>query len=94
MLENIKRTFVKDGKLDGKMVSSVVALLIVLAQEILAIFGIQPAHDLNAIVDLVNTILALLGAMGILGGFTRVKLEDVHTNLSNKIEDKANQQEK
>lgn len=94
MLENIKRTFVKDGKLDGKMVSSVVALLIVLAQEILAIFGIQPTHNLSAIVDLVNTILALLGAMGILGGFTRVKLEDVHTNLSNKIEDKVNQQGK
>lgn len=94
MLENIKRTFVKDGKLDGKMVSSVVALLIVLVQEILAIFGIQPTHNLSAIVDLVNTILALLGAMGILGGFTRVKLEDVHTNLSNKIEDKVNQQGK
>lgn len=78
MLDNIKKSFVQNGKLNGKMLSAVIALLIVIVQEVLAICGIQPKGNIDDIVNLINTVLTLLGAIGVVNEVTNVKVS--HTN--------------
>ncbi|APS41331.1 prophage Lp2 protein 58 [Weissella jogaejeotgali] len=71
-----------DGSYSGKVVAGLVSLLIVLVQQVFAVFGIKFSGDWNAIVAVVNTVLTILGALGVLSGGgvveapTTVKLED------------------
>lgn len=57
-----------DGSYSGKVIAGLVSLLIVLVQQVFAGFGIKFTGDWNAIVAVVNTILTILGALGILSG--------------------------
>lgn len=71
-----------DGSYSGKVVAGLVSLLIVLVQQVFAVFGIKFTGDWNAIVAVVNTALTILGILGVLSGGgvveapTTVKLED------------------
>ena len=60
----------KDGKLNRKTITSLVLLLIVLAQQLCAIFGIKFTGDPSRIMDLVNTLLTIGGILGLVDGVT------------------------
>lgn len=60
----------KDGKLNRKTVTSLVLLLIVLVQQLCAIFNLKFTGDPSRIMDLVNTILTIGGILGLVDGVT------------------------
>lgn len=67
----IKKAFIdKDGKLNRKTVTSLVLLLIVLAQQLCAIFNLKFTGDVGQIMDLVNTLLTIGGILGLVDGVT------------------------
>ena len=57
-----------DGSYSGKVIVGLVSLLIVLVQQLCAAFGIKFTGDWNAIVAVVNTVLTILGTLGVLSG--------------------------
>lgn len=60
----------KDGKLNRKTITSLVLLLIVLVQQLCAIFNLKFTGDPSRIMDLVNTILTIGGILGLVDGVT------------------------
>ena len=68
----------KDGKLNRKTVTSLVLLLIVLVQQLCAIFNLRFTGDPSRIMDLVNTLLTIGGILGLVDGVT-VDTETVKT---------------
>ena len=60
----------KDGKLNRKTITSLVLLLIVLAQQLCAIFNLKFTGDVGQIMDLVNTLLTIGGILGLVDGVT------------------------
>lgn len=62
--------FDKDGKLNRKTVTSLVLLLIVLVQQLCAIFNLRFTGDPSRIMDLVNTLLTIGGILGLVDGVT------------------------
>lgn len=70
-MKKVFKTFLdKDGKLNRKTVTSLVLLLIVLAQQLCAIFNLKFTGDVGQIMDLVNTILTIGGILGLVDGVT------------------------
>ena len=65
-----KALFDKEGKLNRKTVTSLVLLLIVLAQQLCAIFNLKFTGDPSRIMDLVNTLLTIGGILGLVDGVT------------------------
>lgn len=75
VLNLIKNKVVKpDGTLNGKIISGLVALIIVFVQQIFACFGVQPKGDVTAFVGLANTALTMLGLVGVLSDPTPVEV--------------------
>lgn len=67
----MKKVFLdKDGKLNRKTITSLVLLLIVLAQQLCAIFNLKFTGDVGQIMNLVNTILTIGGILGLVDGVT------------------------
>ena len=64
----IKRISFKnvDGSLNGKLIAGLISLLIVLVQQVLAVFGVKFTGDWTAIVAIINTILTILGMLGVI----------------------------
>lgn len=60
----------KDGKLNRKTITSLVLLLIVLAQQLCAIFNLKFTGDVGQIMNLVNTLLTIGGILGLVDGVT------------------------
>lgn len=60
----------KDGKLNRKTITSLVLLLIVLVQQLCAIFNLKFTGNPSRIMDLVNTILTIGGILGLVDGVT------------------------
>lgn len=54
-----------DGSLNGKLIAGLISLLIVLIQQLLAVFGIKFTGDWTSIVAVVNTVLTILGLLGV-----------------------------
>ena len=71
-----------DGSYSGKVIAGLVSLLIVLVQQVFAVFGIKFTGDWNAIVAVVNTVLTILGALGVLSGGGVVKTPSVKVTQS------------
>lgn len=71
-----KMFFDKDGKLNRKTITSLVVLLIVLIQQICAIFNLKFTGDTGQIMNLVNTVLTIGGILGLVDG-TTVDVETV-----------------
>lgn len=65
-----KALFDKEGKLNRKTVTSLVLLLIVLAQQLCAIFNLRFTGDPSRIMDLVNTLLTIGGILGLVDSVT------------------------
>ena len=55
-----------DGSLNGKLIAGIISLLIVLVQQVLAMFGIKFTGDWSAIVAVINTVLTILGMLGVI----------------------------
>ena len=60
----------KDGKLNRKTITSLVLLLIVLVQQLCAIFNLRFTGDIGQIMDLVNTLLTIGGILGLVDSVT------------------------
>jgi phi LC3 family holin len=54
-----------DGSLNGKLIAGIISLLIVLIQQVFAMFGIKFTGDWSAIVAVINTVLTILGMLGV-----------------------------
>lgn len=65
---NMKKISLKnaDGSFNGKLIAGIISLLIVLVQQVLAVFGIKFAGDWTSIVAVINTILTILGMLGVI----------------------------
>jgi len=57
-----------DGSYSGKVIAGLLSLLIVLSQQLFAAFGIKFTGDWNAIAAIVNTVLTILGILGVVSG--------------------------
>lgn len=79
-----KALFDKEGKLNRKTVTSLVLLLIVLAQQLCAIFNLKFTGDVGQIMDLVNTLLTIGGILGLVDSVT------VDTETVKSIDETAN----
>ncbi|TGB09686.1 phage holin [Limosilactobacillus reuteri] len=86
ILSLIKNKLVKpDGTLNGKIISGLVALVIVFVQQVFACFGAQPKGDITAFVGLANTVLTILGLVGVLSDPTPV---EIPVKTENKVSEK------
>lgn len=76
-----------DGSFNGKLIAGLISLLIVLVQQVLAVFGIKFAGDWTSIVAVVNTVLTILGILGVNCRRTdckRLRGRDRHLRTSHK----------
>lgn len=64
-----------DGSYSGKVIAGLVSLLIVLIQQAFAVFGIKFTGDWHAIAAIVNTVLTILGILGVVSGGGVVEAE-------------------
>lgn len=79
-----------DGSLNGKLIAGIISLLIVLVQQILAMFGIKFTGDWSAIVAVVNTVLTILGMLGVITDVQTVTAPTVKSDEESQIEAAAN----
>jgi len=76
-----------DGSLNGKLIAGIISLLIVLIQQIFAMFGIKFAGDWTSIVAVVNTVLTILGLLGVV---TDVQTVNVSQDTTGTLEQATN----
>lgn len=55
-----------DGTLNGKIIASLISLSLVLIQQLLAVFGLKFTGDMGNLVSGINTILTILGLLGVI----------------------------
>lgn len=79
-----------DGSLNGKLIAGIISLLIVLIQQILAMFGIKFTGDWSAIVAVVNTVLTILGMLGVVTDVQTVSAPTVENDEKSQVEATAN----
>lgn len=79
-----------DGSLNGKLIAGIISLLIVLIQQVLAVFGIKFAGDWSAIVAVINTVLTILGMLGVITDVQTVTAPTVDGDEESQVEATAN----
>ncbi|MCG0782842.1 phage holin [Lactiplantibacillus plantarum] len=79
-----------DGSLNGKLIAGIISLLIVLIQQIFAMFGIKFTGDWSAIVAVVNTVLTILGMLGVITDVQTVTAPAVKSDEEIQVEATAN----
>ncbi|XKL30902.1 phage holin [Lactiplantibacillus plantarum] len=79
-----------DGSLNGKLIAGIVSLLIVLIQQVLAVFGIKFAGDWTSIVAVINTVLTILGMLGVITDVQTVTVPTVKSDEESQVEATAN----
>ncbi|MCS6091634.1 holin [Lactobacillus sp. LMY-20] len=80
-----------DGSLNGKLIAGIISLLIVLIQQVLAVFGIKFAGDWTSIVAVINTVLTILGMLGVITDVQTVAAPTTDNDEESQIEATANQ---
>ncbi|MDN6016372.1 MAG: phage holin family protein [Lactiplantibacillus plantarum] len=80
-----------DGSLNGKLIAGIISLLIVLIQQVLAMFGIKFTGDWSAIVAVINTVLTILGMLGVITDVQTVTAPTTDNDEESQIEATANQ---
>ena len=80
-----------DGSLNGKLIAGIISFLIVLIQQVLAVFGIKFAGDWTSIVAVINTVLTILGMLGVITDVQTVTTPTVKSDEESQIEATANQ---
>jgi uncharacterized membrane protein len=79
-----------DGSLNGKLIAGIISLLIVLIQQIFAMFGIKFTGDWSAIVAIINTVLTILGMLGVITDVQTVSVPTVDNKEESQVEAAAN----
>ena len=79
-----------DGSLNGKLIAGIISLLIVLIQQIFAMFGIKFTGDWSAIVAVINTVLTILGMLGVITDVQTVTVSTVKSDEESQVEATAN----
>ena len=79
-----------DGSLNGKLIAGIISLLIVLIQQIFAMFGIKFTGDWSAIVAVINTVLTILGMLGVITDVQTVSSPTVESDEESQVEAVAN----
>lgn len=79
-----------DGSLNGKLIAGIISLLIVLVQQVLAMFGIKFTGDWSSIVAVVNTVLTILGMLGVVTDVQTVTAPTVDSDEESQVEATAN----
>lgn len=79
-----------DGSLNGKLIAGIISLLIVLVQQIFAMFGIKFTGDWTSIVAIVNTVLTILGMLGVITDVQTVTVPTVDSDEESQVEATAN----
>ncbi|WP_436648915.1 phage holin [Lactiplantibacillus plantarum] len=80
-----------DGALNGKLIAGLISLVIVLIQQIFAMFGVKFTGDWSAIVAVINTVLTILGMLGVITDVQTVKAPTTDNDEESQIEATANQ---
>lgn len=62
----------KDGSWNGKQIAGLLSLGVVLGQQIFAFCGVNVPVDWQDIVNILNTILLILGLLGVVTGDSKV----------------------
>ena len=62
----------KDGSWNGKQIAGLLSLLIVLIQQIMTLFGVNFPINWQGIVGVLNTLLVILGLLGVITGDSKV----------------------
>mgnify|MGYP000869323002 CR=1 FL=1 len=62
----------KDGAWNGKQIAGLLSLGIVLGQQILSFCGVDVPVNWQGIVDILNTVLLILGLLGVVTGDSKV----------------------
>ncbi|WWL94473.1 phage holin [Pediococcus acidilactici] len=71
-MKNIKKTAKNINWHDGKLISGLISLGIVLIQQLMAAFGFTYPVDWQNIVGIINTVLTILGMLGVISDTTTV----------------------
>ena len=79
-----------DGSLNGKLIAGIISLLIVLIQQIFAMFGVKLTGDWSAIVAVINTVLTILGMLGVVTDVQTVTAPTVKSDEETQVEAAAN----
>ncbi|GAB5061986.1 phage holin [Lactiplantibacillus plantarum] len=79
-----------DGSLNGKLIAGIISLLIVLIQQIFAMFGIKFTGDWTSIVAVINTVLTILGMLGVVTDVQTVTAPTVKSDEEVQVESVAN----
>ena len=79
-----------DGSLNGKLIAGIISLLIVLVQQIFAMFGIKFTGDWSAIISVLNTVLTILGMLGVITDVQTVTVPTVKSDEESQVEATAN----
>ena len=79
-----------DGSLNGKLIAGIISLLIVLVQQIFAMFGIKFTGDWSAIIAVINTVLTILGMLGVITDVQTVSAPTVDSKEESQVEAAAN----
>ncbi|MCG0728552.1 phage holin [Lactiplantibacillus plantarum] len=80
-----------DGSLNGKLIAGIISLLIVLIQQIFAMFGIKFTGDWSAMVAVINTVLTILGMLGVITDVQTVTAPTVKSDEESQVEATANE---
>ncbi|MGA3231883.1 phage holin [Lactiplantibacillus pentosus] len=80
-----------DGSLNGKLIAGIISLLIVLIQQVFAMFGVKFTGDWSAIVAVINTVLTILGMLGVITDVQTVTAPTTDNDEESQIEATANQ---
>lgn len=80
-----------DGSLNGKLIAGIISLLIVLVQQVFAMFGIKFTGDWSAIVAVINTVLTILGMLGVVTDVQTVTAPTVKSDEESQVEATANE---
>ncbi|MEJ6357386.1 phage holin, partial [Lactiplantibacillus plantarum] len=75
---------------NGKLIAGLLSLLIVLIQQICAMFGIKFTGDWSAIVAVINTVLTILGMLGVITDVQTVTAPTVDNKEESQVEAAAN----
>ncbi|WP_436697142.1 phage holin [Lactiplantibacillus pentosus] len=79
-----------DGSLNGKLIAGIISLLIVLVQQLLAVFGVKFTGDWMSIVAVINTVLTILGMLGVVTDVQTVTAPTVKSDEESQVEATAN----
>ena len=79
-----------DGSLNGKLIAGIISLLIVLVQQIFAMFGIKFTGDWSAIIAVLNTVLTILGMLGVITDVQTETVPTVKSDEESQVEATAN----